>query len=138
FQLQVVDALAHTGADLAQYKENFVKYRAIQKELESLRAEQAAANREFDYHQFLLEELESANLRENELEELDRELQMLSHADQIKSSLDTAIFSLEESEQPLVQQLKSIVLQLQPLSSFHPLLPELQERLRSAQVELQD
>jgi len=138
FQLQVVDALAHSGADLTQYKENFVKYRAIQKELESLRAEQAAANREFDYHQFLLEELESANLRENELEELDRELQMLSHAEQIKSSLDTAIFSLGESEQPLVQQLKSIVQLLQPLSSFHPLLPELQERLKSAQVELQD
>jgi len=138
FQLQVVDALAHTAEDLAHYKLSFKKYQATQRDLESLRAEQAAANREFDYHQFLLEELESANLKDNELEELDKELQMLSHAEQIKSSLDAAIFSLEESDQPLVQQLKLIVQQLQPLSNYHAALPELQQRLKSAQVELQD
>lgn len=137
FQLQVIDALAGNRNDLVQYKKTYQAFKEVQKEMDSMRAEQAAANREFDYYQFLLEELESAGLKSNELEELDSELQVLSHAEQIKSVLDNISFSLEESDQPLVQQLKSIVQQLQPLS-FHEGITGLRERLRSAQLELMD
>ncbi|HLK30927.1 MAG TPA: hypothetical protein VKT28_20285, partial [Puia sp.] len=42
------------------------------------------------------------------------------------------------SEQPIVQQLKSSINQLQPFSSYHQSLPELLKRLQSAQIELQD
>jgi len=138
FQLQVIDALATNGGLLKQYKELFRAFQSTRKELESMKAEQVAAQREFDYNQFLLDELEAANLKDNELEELDVELKMLGHAEQIKSALDAILFAMEESDTPMVQQLKTIIQQLNPLLPYHASLGALQERLRSAQVELQD
>ena len=47
------------------------------------------------------------------MEELEAELKVLSHAEQIKSVLGKLYFQLAESEQPMVQQLKSM---LQPIA----------------------
>src|SRR6185503_7447276 len=65
-------------------------------------------------------------------------LKMLSHAEGIKGALTKVYFELQESEAPLVQQLKSLQNQLQTYSSYHADLGTLIQRLHSSQVELQD
>jgi len=47
-------------------------------------------------------------------------------------------YELDEGEQPMVQQLKLLINQLQPYTSYHASLPALMERLQSVQVELKD
>lgn len=106
--------------------------------MEELRVAIESGNKELDYHRFLLDELVEAGLRENEMNELEAELNMLSHAEQIKSVLGKLYFQLEESEQPMVPQLKAMLNQLQGLSQYHPQLPGLAERLQSVFIELQD
>jgi DNA repair protein RecN (Recombination protein N) len=63
---------------------------------------------------------------------------MLSHAEGIKASLTKVYFELQESETPLVQQLKTLQNQLNTYSSYHTDLPALIQRLQSSQIELQD
>ncbi|MEP6617058.1 MAG: DNA repair protein RecN, partial [Ginsengibacter sp.] len=56
----------------------------------------------------------------------------------IKSTLTTVYAALYETDQPLIQQLKSLNNQLSALKNFHPGITGLTERLQSSQVELQD
>jgi DNA repair protein RecN (Recombination protein N) len=106
--------------------------------LEELQQQKAAFHKELDYHQFLFDELNEVGLKENELEELDVELKLLSNSEGIKSSLSKAYFELKESEQPVVVSLKQIVNQLQVYASYHADLPGVIQRLQSSQIELQD
>lgn len=138
FQREVIDSLAGNGKLLEQYQAIFKKYKAVLTELEQLKKEQATANKELDYNQFLFDELEQANFLENEIENIEAEIKVLSHAEHIKSILSDIYFQMEESEDPLVQQLKSIGTRLQTLQNIYPEIEKLSERLSSLQIEMQD
>ncbi|MFN8252980.1 MAG: DNA repair protein RecN [Ferruginibacter sp.] len=138
FQREVLDALAENGELLLQYGSIFRQYQQTKKELETLQQEQAAANATYDYNKFLFDELDAAALKENELEELDAELKLLSNAEHIKQQLETVCYELKDSEQPIVQQLKSLNNKLQGLTQYHNSIEELAKRLLAAQIELKD
>jgi DNA repair protein RecN (Recombination protein N) len=138
FQREVIDALANNVNVLQEYQAIYKKYTIAQKQLEELKQQQAEANKEFDYNKFLFDELEAANFADNELERLDEELKMISNAESIKTTLTSVYFQLQQSEQPLVQQVKSLNNQLQSLRNFHGDITLLIDRLYAAQIELQD
>jgi DNA repair protein RecN (Recombination protein N) len=138
FQREVIDALANNANDLLQYQFIYKKYITAQKQLEEWKQQQANANKEFDYNQFLFNELEEANFTQNELEDLDGELKMINNAESIKATLTKVFFELQESERPLVQQIKSLNNQLQSLRNFHSEITLITDRLYSTQIELQD
>ena len=110
----------------------------MKKEWEELKQQKQQFDKEADYNQFQFNELEEAGFKENELENIDTELKMLSNAEGIKGALNKVYFELQESENPVVQQLKILLNQLQQYSSYHPDLPALIQRLQSSQIELQD
>ena len=138
FQQQVLDALADNTELLQQYQEAFHQYKKTKKELGELQAEQAAANAALDYNQFLFDELVEANFKENELEELDAELKLLSNAENIKQEITGIYYELKESEQPVVQQLKVLYNKLHALDQFHAGITNVGVRLHSTQLELAD
>jgi DNA repair protein RecN (Recombination protein N) len=138
FQREVLDALANNTATLSSYGQCYRQYQRTRQELEAMEAAQAAANKELDYHQFLFDELDGVNLAENELENLDAELKLLANAETVQQQLFGIYHPLQDGEQPLVQQLKALLNKLQGLEQFHTALPELGQRMLSAQVELKD
>jgi len=138
FQREVLDALAGHADMLQQYQTVYRQWQHSQKELEELQQQKNQFTKEYDYNKFLFDELEEAALKENELEEADQELKLLSNSEGIKAALSKAVFELSEGEQPLVQQLKTLINQLQTYSGYHATLPALVQRLQSAYVELQD
>jgi DNA repair protein RecN (Recombination protein N) len=138
FQREALDALADNGTKLIQYKEVFHQYINVKKEWEALQLQQANANKELDYNKFQFDELEEANFIENELEELDAELKLLGNAESIKQQLAAVYFDLKESEQPIVQQLKSLSNKLTSLEQYHSSIADISKRLQSTQLELKD
>lgn len=138
FQREVIDALANHTNDLAQYQTLYKNYLSERKQLEEWKQQQASANKELDYHKFLFDELDEAGFKENELEEIEADLKVMGNSENIKATLSKVYFELQEREQPIVQQIKSLNNQLQTLSNFHDDITSLIERLYSAQVELQD
>ena len=138
FQREVVDALAGNKNIIGEYRIIYGEWKRIQHELDELRSQKNQFDKEADYNRFQFTELDEAGFRENELEETDAELKMLSNSEGIKSALSKVYFELKESESPVVNQLKVLSNQLQVYASFHPQLPELIKRLQSAQLELQD
>ena len=138
FQVNVIDALADTQKDLITYKTIFQNWKQQLKNLNELKEQQQQFEKESDYNKFQYEELSALDFKENELEEIDAELKMLSNAEGIKSTLNRAYSELSESEQPITQQLKSLVNLLNNYNSFHKDLPAITERLQSTQIELSD
>jgi DNA repair protein RecN (Recombination protein N) len=138
FQLAVVDALAAHAALIGTYRSLFLQLQQVRQELESLKARQAIADKENDYHKFLFHELEEAALKENEFEEAEILLKRHSHAEAIKSVLGGIDYGLRSSEQPLVQQLRLFIQQLEPFRAFHDQFPEILLRLSSLHIEMQD
>jgi DNA repair protein RecN (Recombination protein N) len=138
FQREVVDALAQTGPLLHQYRSAYQQAQAAQKKWAALKAQQDAFSKEGDYLRFLHEELSEAGFKEQEVEDLENESRLLEHSEGIKSVLSTVCFALSEGEQPMVQQLKTLLHQLQTYQQLLPGLPALSDRLGSVQIELQD
>lgn len=138
FQREVLDTLANNNNQLNKYQSVYINWQKQKHELEKLQLQKAGFNKELDYHQFLYNELEEAGFKPNELEELDNELQLLSNAEEIKTTLAKTYFDLKESEQPVIVLIKQSVNQLQHYSSYHPHITSVIERLQSAQIELQD
>lgn len=138
FQREVLDALAGNFELLNKYQLTYRQWQHQKNKLENLLKQKETFQKEFDYHQYIFNELNQLNLSDNELEDLDNELKLLSNSEGIKTALSKVYFELKESEQPVVQQLKLLSNQLQTFAEYHPDLPAILERLQSAQIELQD
>ncbi|HMF73608.1 MAG TPA: DNA repair protein RecN [Flavitalea sp.] len=138
FQREVIDALAAHTALLAKYQSVYQQWVSAAKELDELRGRKEQFTKEFDYNKFLFDELEEAAFRDNELEDADAELNLLSNSEGIKSALQKVSYDLLQGEEPIVPGLKSLFNQLQGYASYHQKIPEIISRLQSAQLELQD
>ncbi len=138
FQREVIDALANNNDVLQAYQTQYKQWLQATKALQELQQQKASFNKELDYHQFLYDELEEVQLQENELEDLDAELNLLSNSEGIKTTLTKTYFDLKESEQPIVATLKQVINQLNTYTSFHHNLPDVIKRLQSTHIELQD
>ncbi|NNV55176.1 DNA repair protein RecN [Limnovirga soli] len=138
FQREVLDALSGNQDKLDAYHLVYTEWHQTKKALEALQLQKSNFNKELDYFQFLYDELKEAAFTPNELEDLDAELQMLSNAELIKTSLTKAVYDLKESEQPIVQTLKQMVIQLHHFAGMHKDIAAIAERLQSAQIEIAD
>jgi len=138
FQLEVMDALAGQGEALASYRAVYREWQTAARELATLRGQQQQFNKERDYNQFLFDELNEASFRENELEELDQELKLLSNSEGIKTALSKIYYEMQEGEQPLVQQLRVLQHTMEGYAVYDAELARLSERMSSVQIELQD
>lgn len=138
FQREVLDALAGNAPLLKKYRAVFLQLQSAKANLEDLKNRKSQFDKEFDYHQFQFSELDEVGLKENELENIETDLRMLTNAEGIKTALAKTYFDLEESEEPLTRRLKSLCGQLQHFADMHSQLPELVKRLESSYIELQD
>jgi len=138
FQLLIVDSLANHNATLLQYRSGFKKLKQDTSRLKKLTSDADEARSKQDYEQFLFNELEQANLKEGEQEELELELEKLTHAETIKRALITASGLLTEAEPSAMQLLKEAQLQLQSIEKFDSNINVLYERLRSSIIEIKD
>ncbi len=138
FQREVLDALAAHIPLLNKYQTFFKGYMDVSKALEKLKAEHANAIKENDYNNFLYSELEEVGFKVNEIEDAEEELKLVSNSENIKSILTNIYYQLSNSDQPLVQQLKSLSNQLQGVKNFTQTIKPLAERMQASYIELQD
>ncbi|KQS42078.1 DNA repair protein RecN [Pedobacter sp. Leaf194] len=138
FQLLIVDSLSNHNSLLLDYRNGFKKLKSEVSRLKKLISDADEARSRQDYEQFLFNELEQANIKEGEQEELEQELERLTHAETIKRALLTASGLLTESEPSALQLLKEAQIQFQGIEKFDSSINTLFERLRSSIIEIKD
>jgi len=138
FQLAVLDNYSDNVQIIRQYRENFIHFVRMKKEVEELVRRENLAKNDKDYYQFLSDELEAAKLKEDEQEITEKRLDILSHAEEIKTGLLHALEILSLGEQNIADRLSEITNVTNNLSRFHSSLKEISERVRSNQIDLRD
>jgi len=138
FQLSVVDTLSDHGSLLGEYRQSFKAYKKHLQHLINLQTSADEARSKQDYEQFLFNELENANLVEGEQAALEMELEALNHAESIKRGLVNGFTLLDGEETAVLPILKEVISQIQGIEKFNPEYIALNERLRSALIEIKD
>jgi DNA repair protein RecN (Recombination protein N) len=138
FQLQIVDTYSQNEEILRHYHADFQAYRKAQQVFNRLTAEAVQMRKEFDYNQFLFDELDKAQLLPEEQEQLEQELLILENATDVRERLQLATEYLDNPEQSVIIFLKNAVSSLNAISKYAPQYEQLRERAQSVYIELKD
>ena len=138
FQMRFVDTLAGNEKLLKEYSALYGEYVRAKNELSQLRAELQQNRRDKDYNQFLFDELDKAQLAENEQEELEQELNLLNHTETIKQTFGEVLETADRQDDAAIARLQSAKSQLSKIVSYYPEVEELYNRLESSIIELRD
>lgn len=138
FQLNVVDIIAHNSQLLNDYRtlfDGYAKAKAALREKEE-ECEKDRANE--DFLRFQADELVKAQLIDGEQEELEQELETLSHAEDIKGALFDADNLLSGDDRSITQSCKTMLSRLSDIGDVYPAIRQVTERIDSAYIELKD
>ena len=140
FQTQLLDSFSEATI-LSQYQALYHQYGALKHQLEQLTAQDAENNKVLDYNRFLFDELQTAKLQADEQQELEEEAHLLEHTGAIKEALGTVAALCDgdgDSDDSAVARLVAARSALDRVSSYHPDIQTLHQRVDSTLIELQD
>ena len=138
FQLHVIDTVAKQTEKVKQYKILFLQLNQLQKEYDELIKEVNKSKSDVDYFQFQFNQLEEAKLIENEQEELEKELEILNHAEDIKTTLQSTSHTLSGDGPSILNALKEIKQLNEKIKNYLSEADEIISRLDSSYIELND
>ncbi|AHJ96460.1 DNA repair protein RecN [Hymenobacter swuensis] len=138
FQLNLLDLYAGLVPTRGQYSNAYRQYRKQDADLKALEDQVAQANKELDYHSFLLNELEEASLDNEHQDDLEQEVKQLEHAEEIKFKLTHALQGLSENEYCATGALKDAATLLGQIAAYSEPVRELKLRIDSCLIELHD
>ena len=138
FQLGVLDTLSTDRSVKEQYVEAYRRYREVSAQLEELRAQLTGDQGDEDYIRFQLQQFDEWRLQEGEQEELEQELEVLTHAEEIKEGLYRISAALSGDEGGQTSALRSTTSALRSLINLYPAAEEWHERMESLYIELKD
>lgn len=145
FQMSMLDHFAGDSGLLQSCRTRWERLTGLKNDLDEVNANLSRTNAEKDYNQAQFERLDSAHLKDGELEELETEQKQLANAEEIKSSLYQVenYFSpsgddAQDDRMSIDSMLKESSRILDKLSSYIPSVSALSERIESARLELDD
>lgn len=138
FQLGVLDTLCPDKSYRVQYTQAYRNYREAVQALEELRTQLSGDRGDEEYIRFQLNQFDEWHLRDGEQEELEQELELLTHAEEIKSSLYGISAALNGDENSQATALRSTTQALRSLTSIYPQAEEWYSRMESLYIELKD
>ena len=138
FQLKIVDILANSGKEYEDYNKAYSEYKLSEKALKKLQSESRKSREEEDFLRFQYDILKESSLKIGEQEELETELEALTHTEEIKSGLFFITSLLSEGENSIESQLRAVSNRFQEIEKVYPKISELTERVESAYIDMKD
>lgn len=138
FQMRVIDACAGSLKLSAEYSALYRSYLKARGEYEEALSVSDRERADYEYYLHQYTELESLKLIEGEQVELEKEQERLSNASEIKESLSGSSAALSGEDVSALSLLRSARNGLSRIRGWLPEAGELEKRLESAFVELND
>ncbi|BAV95236.1 DNA repair protein RecN [Ichthyobacterium seriolicida] len=138
FQMKLLDSVAGNTEILIDYKNKLREFKREKKEFESLKLKRDSLLNEFNYNSFLLQELQSVKLIENEQEDKELELEKLTHVEDIKNSLQYSIKAIDDDEIGISNVLNNVRNSISNISKISDEYNIIYERINSIYLELDD
>ena len=137
FQLKLIDTNANNSGLLTTYSTFYKQFTLVSNELETLKNQEQKLKSDSDYFQFQYNELEVVGLENIDENDLQEELDLLNNAEEIKFNFTNTI-DLLDSDNGIISKLKEVENSLMKISSTSNKTKEIQERLSSILIDLQD
>jgi DNA repair protein RecN (Recombination protein N) len=138
YQLNLLDLFASNQVRLESYRQLFVDWQTKKNELKELKNGAKKDSEDFEYLTFQLNQIESLNLIDGEQQELETEIEILSHAAEIKSNLSESLNIISNQENNISYNLSAIKTLLQSVSKYLTHSKEWHERIQSVLIEIKD
>jgi DNA repair protein RecN (Recombination protein N) len=139
FQMEIVDTTAKNKNILQTYQSAFNSYQTTEKMLSNFVQQADKAKEEYDYLSFQNEQLTSANLNDaSEQEDLENELNQITHAETIKTAYTNAAAILANDEMSINIMLRESIAQLKKIEKISKQAESFIERLDSCKIEIAD
>ncbi|EFZ36417.1 DNA repair protein RecN [Hoylesella oralis ATCC 33269] len=138
FQLSVLDIIANDDKQKNDYTETYKDYHQACEQLEALKSNIERDRQNEDFLRFQFNELSAANLIDGEQEELEQDVETLSHAEDIKSALFEADHLFYSDDIGIVDNLKKVSSKLHDIANAFPRIGEIISRIDSSYIELKD
>lgn len=138
YQFQIVDALSDNKTKIKTYQKEFSSYQNLKKQLSDLNEQFSNANKESDYKNFLLAELEDAQLDDLDFVQLQEQLSTQENSGFISENLAVILQQFSQEEVGVSTNLLDAKQKLQKISDVAPQFSTLQKRLDEAYFELKD
>ena len=132
-QFLLIDQLAKSEKELVNYQNELKQYNTLVSALDQLKKSGSLSSSELEFLKFQLEELNTANLIENEKEEIENNILLLENVDGISNAIAEGEHYLN-SEQGVLASLSSIKRKFIEFDTFS----ELSTRLAAVLIELSD
>ena len=138
FAFNLLDSYSGNIEALNTYQNIFREYIEKQKELEELEAAQQREKLNYEFNQFQLNELASANLENDEQELLEKEFEILNNSEDIITNGTSIVNNISYNKASVNELLQEANTSLDKLCAFDDSYTSLKERLTSASIEIKD
>ncbi|MBB6459588.1 DNA repair protein RecN [Flammeovirga kamogawensis] len=138
YQLNLVDTYGKLEGKVEHVFVAYKQYKKTAQAYKQLLDEYHQVKEEFEFNQFQLKELDDANLDDIDQDELEKELEKLENAENIKVALNTVLDALSRSDYSTDSTIYSAITDVNNLADYSKSLSDIRERLDSCHIELRD
>ncbi len=144
YQLSVIDSIADNGEMLADYKKDFSRFVGLRNKIKKLRDSMEKSRENRELRAFQLEQLTKINPKKGELEEVEKDYDILSDADDLRSRINQAAYLLSMADDSALNMIGDAGAGIDGIDFTlfegpgDPSQPGLMERLRNVYIELKD
>lgn len=138
YQFRIVDGLSENKHIIIEYQKEFSEYKKLQKSLSDLENKLREGNKEAEYKQFLLNELEELHLDEIHWEGIQSQLTLQENSEAISENLSQIFQRIDQEEVGLLDTFSDIRAKLSKTADLSHQFTEPSERLESIFLELKD
>lgn len=138
FQFEIIDAFSNNNEIVDEFRFIFNQFQELQRKIEKLKLDKESLNQSIDYNKFILNELDSANLFEENLEELEKNQVFLSNFEVISEELSFINNLLIDENIGIQTNIQKLLNSLSKISGKTENLNDLYERVLNLSTELDD
>ncbi|WP_313001134.1 DNA repair protein RecN [Chryseobacterium gleum] len=138
YQFKIIDGLSENKKLIEEYQQEFSDFQNLKLQLKKLKTQLAETNKESDYKEFLLNELEELKLDDVDYEDIQNQLSVQENAGMISENLGQILSRFHQEEIGILSFFNEATNKLSKISGISASFAELDERLETSFVELKD
>ncbi|KNB62043.1 DNA repair protein RecN [Chryseobacterium sp. Hurlbut01] len=138
YQFKIIDGFSENKKIIEDYQQDFSEFQSLKTQLKKLRTQLSENNKESDYKQFLLNELEDLKLDDVDYDDLQNQLSLQENAGMISENIAQILSRFHQEEIGILSFFNEAKNKLSKIAEVSHSFSELDERLEGAFVEMKD
>ncbi|MBP2618332.1 DNA repair protein RecN [Chryseobacterium jejuense] len=138
YQFKIIDGLSENKKIIEDYQQDFSAFQNLKTLLKKLKTQLSEANKESDYKDFLLNELEELKLDDVNYEDIQNQLSVQENAGMISENVGQILSRFHQEEIGILSFFNEAKAKLSRIAGISTSFAELDQRLEISFVELKD